>query len=226
MSATSVLIVGESGSGKTTSAGTLPSAETFIINVASKDLPYKGWKANYTEFSKDNPKGNLLNTTSSETILQTLDYVNAKRPEIKYVILDDNQYIAADYLMTKAKEIGYTKFTDAALMIYKIATKGKALRSDLIIFVMNHQELVGDEGDRTLKAKTAGKMIDNQITYEGLFSIVLFTYKKETKSGTEYGFVTNGDPKSTAKSPMGMFDKKEIPNDLMKVVEAIKEFQG
>lgn len=226
MGATSVLIVGESGSGKSTSVEALPPSETFIVNVTGNDLPYKGWKSNYTEVGKDNPKGNLLNTADSALILQTMDYVSAKRPDIKYLIVEDNQYIAADYLMTKVKEIGYTKFTDAALMIYKIATKGKALRSDLIIFILNHQELAGDEGERTLKAKTAGKMIDNQITYEGLFNIVLFTYKKEIKGGTEYGFITNGDPKSTAKSPRGMFETKEIPNDLMKVVEAIKQFQS
>jgi hypothetical protein len=112
-------------------------------------------------------------------------------------------------------------------MIYKIATKGKSLRDDLFIFILNHQDITVDsEGEKTIKAKTAGKMIDNQITYEGLFNIVLFTYKKEVKGGIEYGFITNGDPKTTAKSPRGMFETKEIPNDLMKVVEAIKEFQG
>lgn len=226
MSATSVLIVGESGSGKTTSAESLPPKETFVINVMGKDLPFKGWKANYTPLGKDNPAGNVLSTTNVDVILSTLDYINTKRPEIKYVLVDDNQYVAADLLMAKAKEIGYTKFTDAALAIYKIATKGKSLRDDLIIFILNHQETTGDEGEKTLKAKTAGKMIDNQITYEGLFTIVLFTFKKETKTGTEYGFITNGDPRSTAKSPRGMFEKKEVPNDLMKVVEAIKEFQG
>lgn len=227
MSATSVLIVGESGSGKTTSVGTLPPSETFIINVMGKPLPYKGWKANYTEWTKENPKGNMLSSTNNEAILKTLDYVNTTRTEVKYVIIDDNQYIAADHLMAKAKEVGYGKFTDVALMIYKIATKGKSLRDDLFVFILNHQDVTVDaEGEKMVKAKTAGKMIDNQITYEGLFSIVLFTYKKEVKGGIEYGFVTNGDPNTTAKSPMGMFAKKEIPNDLMKVVESIKEFQG
>lgn len=227
MGATSVLIVGESGSGKSTSAEPLPPLETFVANVMGKDLPYRGWKSNYTEFSKDNPKGNLLNSADSNVILQTMDYVSAKRPEVKYFIVEDNQYIAADYLMSKAKDTGFTKFTDAALMIYKIATKAKSLRDDLTVFIMNHQDTTVDaDGDKTIKAKTAGKMIDNQITYEGLFTIVLFTYKKETKTGTEYGFITNGDPRSTAKSPRGMFDKKEIPNDLMQVVEKIKEFQG
>lgn len=227
MSATSVLIVGEAGSGKSTSAEHLPPSETFYINVMSKALPYRGWKTNYTELNKDNPKGNLLNSTDSNVILQTIDYVNTKRPEVKYIIIDDNQYIAADFLMAKAKDTGFTKFTDAAQMIYKIATKGKALRDDLFVFILNHQDVsVDSEGEKMIKAKTAGKMIDNSITYEGLFSIVLFTYKKETKTGTEYGFVTNGDPRSTAKSPRGMFDKKEIPNDLLQVIEKIKEFQG
>lgn len=227
MSASNVLVVGESGSGKSTSAGTLPPKETFIFNVMGKDLPYKGWKANYTAFSSENPTGNVLNSTDSSVILKTLDYINTKRPEIKYIVVDDNQYVAADYLMAKAKEIGYTKFTDVALMIYKIATKAKSMRDDLFIFILNHQDITVDsEGEKTIKAKTAGKMIDNQITYEGLFSIVLFTYKKEVKGGVEYGFITNGDPKTTAKSPRGMFKEKGIENDLMKVVEAIKEFQA
>jgi len=106
MSAQSVLIMGESGSGKSTSAETLPPEETFYINVASKPLPYKGWKNKYKEFSKDNPSGNLLNTSDSNVILQTLDYISAKRSEIKYVVIDDNNYIAADYLMKQAKSTG------------------------------------------------------------------------------------------------------------------------
>lgn len=227
MGAISVLIVGESGSGKSTSVESLPPNETFIFNVTGNDLPYKGWKSTYTEWTKDNPKGNLLNTADSALVLQVMDYISAKRPDIKYIIVEDNQYIAADYLMSKAKDTGYTKFTDVALMIYRIATKGKTLRDDLFVFILNHQDITVDsEGEKTIKAKTAGKMIDNQITYEGLFNIVLFTYKKEVKGGVEYGFITNGDPKTTAKSPRGMFEKKEIPNDLMKVVEGIKEFQS
>lgn len=226
MSANTVLIVGESGSGKSTSVETLPPLETFIANVASKDLPFKGWKKNYTEFSKDNPKGNLLNTVDCAKILSTLDYVSANRPEVKYFIVEDNQYIAADYLIGKAKETGYAKFTDVASMIYKIATKGRTLRGDLTIFIMNHQEEIPESGGK-VKAKTAGKMIDNQITYEGLFTIVLFTDKEVRKDGTvDYGFITNGDPNSTAKSPRGMFEDKKIPNDLLYVAQKIREYES
>lgn len=89
MSATSVLVVGESGSGKSTAAENLPYKETFVINVAAKPLPFKGWKSRYTEFNKDNPQGNMLSSDNTETILATLDYVNSKRPEIKYIVIDD-----------------------------------------------------------------------------------------------------------------------------------------
>ena len=226
MSATTVLIVGESGSGKSTSVETLPPQETFVVNVACKALPYKSWKKNYTELSKTNPTGNLLNSTDAAKILSTMEYVSASRPEIKYLIIEDNQYIAADYLMSKAKEIGYGKFTDAASMIYKIATKGRTLRDDLFIFITNHQEEITDSGGK-VKAKTAGKMIDNQITYEGLFTIVLFTQKEKKKDGTtEYCFITNEDENSTAKSPKGMFETMKIPNDLMYVVTKIKEYES
>lgn len=70
------------------------------------------------------------------------------------------------------------------------------------------------------------KLIDNQITYEGLFTIVLFAFKKQDKNGTAYGLTTNGDPNSTAKSPAGMFEKTEIDNDLNYVAEKIKEYQS
>lgn len=129
--------------------------------------------------------------------------------------------------MSLAKQTGFQKFVDISLDIHKLATKPKVLREDLFIFFLCHAEEGTDINQvRRLKAKTLGKMIDNTITYEGLFSIVLFTYKEETKTGIEYGFVTNGDANSTAKSPRGMFDKNKIPNDFMKVVEAIKEYES
>ena len=226
MAANAVLIMGEPGSGKSTSARTLPSNETFYINVASKPLPYKGWRSNYSTFSKDNPQGNLLNSSDNTVILQTLDYISSKRPEIKYVVIDDQNYIAADHLMKQAKTTGFQKFTDAALMIYNIATRNRTLRDDLIIFVLNHVETSIDiEGEKMVKAKTAGKMIDNQISFEGLFSIVLYAKVNMTKTGPEHYFLTKNDGISTTKSPDGMFSSDKIPNDLLVVANAIREYE-
>ena len=226
MAANAVLVMGEPGAGKSTSARTLPPQETFYINVASKPLPYKGWKSNYKEFNSANPTGNLLNTASSETILSTLDYISAKRLEIKYVIIDDQNYIAADFLMNKSGETGFQKFSAAANMIYKIATKNRTLRSDLIIFILNHVEVSSDiEGERMIKAKTAGKAIDTQISFEGLFSIVLYAKSEVTKQGVNYYFMTKTDGVSTTKTPDGMFESDKIPNDLLLVANAIKAYE-
>lgn len=226
MGATSVLVVGESGSGKSTSIESLPSEQTFIFNVNDKPLTFKGWRSKYSELTKANPKGNMLSSDNTDIILTTLDHISNSRPEIKYIVIDDSQYIHANKYMAMAKQTGFQKFTDIALDMHKLAIKPKSLRSDLFVFYLCHAEEGTDiNNNRRLKAKTLGKMIDNTITYEGLFSIVLFTYKEDSKTGTEYGFVTNGDPNSTAKSPKGMFPAR-MPNDLMKVVEGIKEYES
>jgi hypothetical protein len=62
-------------------------------------------------------------------------------------------------------------------------------------------------------------MLDNQLTVEGLFSIVLLCEIE----GTEHYFITNSDGTNPAKSPMEMFDLK-IDNDLKMVDETIREY--
>ena len=63
-------------------------------------------------------------------------------------------------------------------------------------------------------------MLDNQLTVEGLFSIVLLCQAE----GSEHYFITNSDGTCTAKSPMGLFNEIYIDNDLNYVVNRIKEY--
>ena len=73
--------------------------------------------------------------------------------------------------------------------------------------------------------KTAGKLIDNQINLEGLFTVVLYTNVEEKKDGTmEYSFVTNRYRKIPAKSPDGMFEEIKVPNNLQVVIEKVREY--
>ena len=86
-------IVGESGSGKSTSIRNLDPTETFIINIARKALPFKGYKKNYIPL-KQNPEtkefeGNLYNTNNVEQISKVLKVIDKKMPGIKQVIIDD-----------------------------------------------------------------------------------------------------------------------------------------
>ena len=221
-----IALVGNSGSGKSTSITTLNPTETFIINVASKPLPFKGWKAKYTVWNKDNPNGNFINTSDVERISKILDYIEAKRPEIKNIILDDSQYLMAFEAMDRAKEKGFEKFTDIAQKFYSILKASISMRDDLNIIVSCHSENIGDGLNPIYKIKTIGKMIDNVITIEGLFTYVLFTHIESDNGTNSYHFITQSDGTTTAKTPLDCFDSILIPNDLQYVINKIEEFNS
>lgn len=222
-----IAIVGNSGSGKSTSFRTLDPKETFIINIASKPLPFKGWRTNYTTWDKENPNGNFVNTSNIEAIGKILQYVNTKRPEIKNIIIDDSQYIMSFEAMDRAKEKGFEKFTDIAQKFYSILKTGVLMRDDLNVIVSCHTENVGTADEPQLKIKTIGKMIDNVITVEGLFTYVLFTeISRDDESKVKYSFITHSDGTNTAKTPFGCFDEDRIPNDMQLVLDAINDFNN
>src|SRR5690242_10684287 len=175
--ATGILIVGESGAGKSTAIENLNPKETFIINVASKPLPFKGWRNNYTLYStKENPDGNMYYTEEADKIVAIFKLVSEKRPEIKNIVVDDLQYVSSFELFDKLHVKGYDKWNELAANLAKIATCIRTLRHDLLVFVTNHAEESEDlDGKKKVKAKTLGKLIDKSLTLEGLFSIVLFS---------------------------------------------------
>ena len=128
----------------------------------------------------------------------------------------------------KANEKGYEKFTQIGAHLARIARMPKDMREDLLIFFLTHAEEATDiEGKRKFKAKTIGKMVDEKLTLEGLFSIVLFGKAKKNKdSEIRYVFETQTNGENTCKSPRGMFPTFEILNDLQYVVESIKNYEN
>lgn len=223
------LIVGESGTGKSTSVSFLDPKETFIINVQGKDLPFRGYSKNYRPIPEEGPpsEGNLLNTSDPKLIAKVVTYVSENRPEIKNIIIDDWQYVAATEFMNKAEQKGFDKFTSIGKNIWTIAYLPKLCkRDDLILFYLTHSESAVDEttGGRYMKAKTVGKLVDNVVTLEGMFTIVLFTDVEKTKEGIRYSFLTQNTGSNTAKSPMGMFETLKIPNDLNMVRNTVYEY--
>ena len=225
--AQSTLVIAESGSGKSTSGRNLDPKETFWINIANKPLPFKGWKKNYTLISKDNPKGNMTNASSATGIIKALKHVNDNMPHITNIVIDDWQYMSAFEYFDKAQEKGYDKFTSIATNLAQVAKYPKDLRDDLYCFFLTHSEDSTDmNGRRKVKAKTVGKMIDNALTLEGLFSIVLFGRVIKEDDGTlKYGFETQTDGNNTCKSPMGMFEESFIENDLQHVKDCIIKYE-
>ena len=194
-----VLILGASGSGKSTSMRNFDEKEVGIFNVASKPLPFR-------------KKLLSINGASYNKIIKGLT-----DPKLKKYIIDDSQYLMAFAMFDRAKETGYGKFTDVALdfrnLINHVVTQTP---DDVIVYFLHHTE-VNDDG--RVKAKTSGKMLDNQLTVEGLFSIVLLAHT----DGINYKFITQSDGFTTAKSPMELFDS-EIDNDLKVVDTKIREY--
>lgn len=223
-----ILIIADPGCGKSTSIETLDPQETFIINVANKPLPFKGWKKKYIQWSKENPKGNLYGGSGAQQIEACLRYVNEKRPEIKTIIVDDFQYMSSFEFFDAVDEKGYEKFTRIGANLARIARLPKDLRDDLTVIFLTHSEESTDvEGKRKVKAKTIGKMVDEKLSLEGLFSIVLFgKVKKEKEGGVRYVFETQNNGENTCKAPRGMFNSLEIPNDLQLVKDSITTFEN
>ena len=224
----SVLVIADSGSGKSTAIRDLDSKETFIINIANKPLPFKGWKKNYTKIDKDNPKGNMTGVSSAAGIIKAMMHVNNKMPHIKNLVIDDWQYMSSFEYFDRANEKGYDKFTQIAANLAQVAKLPKDMRDDLYIFFLTHSEESTDvNGHRRVKAKTIGKMIDNTLTLEGLFSIVLFgKVVKGEDDKLSYVFETVNNGENTCKSPDKMFDDARIDNSLKIVKNAIIEYEN
>lgn len=226
--AQSVLIIAESGCGKSTSIESLNPKETFIINVANKPLPFKGWKKMYQPFDLISKLGNCANVSSPKDIEAVLKIINNERKEIKNIVIDDFQYMSAFEYFGRATEKGFDKFTQMGAALAHIAKIPILMRDDLMVFYLTHAEEATDlEGRRKVKAKTIGKLVDDKLTLEGLFSIVLFGKVKKDKDGNmRYVFETQNNGENTCKSPRGMFSSFEIQNSLQLVRDAIHEYEN
>ncbi len=223
--ANNCLIIAESGSGKSTSIETLDPSTTFIINCANKALPFKGWKQLYTPFNSKENTGNMVSTADPKVILQVMDIVNTKLPNVKTLVIDDWSMVASFEYMNRAQEIGYQKFTDIGKSIYLIGTKYKDMRDDLMVFYLTHPERTESmEGDSKIKARTVGKLVDQLIVIEALFTVVLYGKAKKENKEFKYYFETQTDGEHSGKSPKGMFKDLKIPNDLELVRQAILSY--
>lgn len=239
-----ILILGETGTGKTSSLGPseqlgiqgLDPKETFIIGCANRSLPFSGWKKMYKFPSKPFPQnppvdGNYLIAVDSAVvnIPPAIDYVARKRDDINVIVIDDTNYVMQDYYMENALKQGYDVFKKIGNVMRGIFRSIAAAPPDKHIIMMAHPEEYKKDnaGNISFRFKTVGQMVNQYITPEGKFDIVLFTKQEwddQAKKVKKY-FVTEYDGTYPAKTPAGMFNESQIPNDLGLVLEQVRRFE-
>jgi len=212
-----VLVLGGSGSGKSAALRNVNPVTSFLVQVVNKPLPFKGAKEKWTEATKENPKGNVLHSDDADRIIKYMKRISTEKPAVKAIFIDDSQYVMANEFMRSANEKGYEKFTRMGLNFWNLVRTASELREDLTVFFLHHTD-TNEFGD--MKAKTVGKMLDEKITIEGLFSIVIRAAVVDGK----HVFLTKNSGRDPVKTPMGMFDAPEIDNDLQTVLEAIQAY--
>ncbi len=198
------LILGESGSGKSASMRNFNENDVRVLNVASKPFPFR----NVNKLKKADKA--------------TYDMIKGvvKSGQVLSYVIDDAQYLMAFESFDKAQIAGYGKFTEMAKNYEEmLRTIQEDTPPDTIVYVMQH---VDTDDTGKVKAKTLGKMLDQQLTVEGLFTIVLLA--KADEKG--HYFLTQSDGTNPCKSPMGMFDDVKIDNDLKMVDNTIREYYG
>lgn len=202
------MVLGRSGTGKTTSLRNMNSAQTLLIQVIPKPLPFrtKDWKPVTKE------GGNIIVASNSETICAAMR--KTTRPVI---VIDDLQYLLATEFMERAHETGYAKFTEMARHYYDVLKLASELGADKRVYLLSHTD-TSDAGE--VKAKTIGKLLDEKITVEGLVTIVLRTHV----INGQYVFSTRNSGSDSVKTPLGLFEDEHIPNDLAEVDKAISAY--
>jgi hypothetical protein len=223
--ANNCIILGRSGTGKSTSIKNLNPKETVIFNVLKKRLPFKGSNALYNIENK-----NLFIIDEYTQLIQYLDSINTKALHVKNIVIDDMIYIMRKEYFRRAKESGYTKYTELAQHFQQIISTCENMRDDInIFFILHSEDITSDNSITGYKVSTIGKLLDSQYNPVEVVPMVLYSdIKYDDKGNATYGFYThrtmNGTIEIPAKSPNEMFTEDFIPNDLALVVKAMNEY--
>lgn len=209
----STLILGESGTGKTASLRNLDPKRTLLIQPVRKPLPFrsKGWH----EIKAKGDGGNIFVCNDAQKIVACM-----KRAPQDIIVIDDWQYVLASQFMARRSEKSYDKFTDIGGAGYDIVQAASQLAENKRVYVLAHTA-TDDMGN--VRIKTLGRMLDEKIVVEGMFTTVLRTF---VDPGTGYFFLTHNNGHDTVKSPMGMFKENQIENDLAAVDSTICDYYG
>lgn len=204
--ATPLLIIGKSGAGKSTSMRNCAgNADWNLIRVLNKPLPFRG-------------KINGWSTDNYDLVKKMLTQSKAHN-----IVIDDAGYLITNTFMHGHSILGagnaqfqfYNKLADQFWNLVQFIIND--LPTEKIVYVMMHEDQ-DDFGN--IKPKTIGKLLDQKVCIEGMFTIVL----RAVSDSQGHAFITQAEDMAVSKSPMGMFESERIDNDLLMVEKAIRDY--
>lgn len=201
-----VLVIGKSGAGKSASLRNCVGNKDFnVINVLDKPFPFRG----------------KINSGATDDYNQVMKWL-IQFPG-KSIVIDDAGYLITNMFMNGHSNAGsgngvfsfYNKIGDHFWNLIEFIKK--SVPADKIIYVVMHED-TDDFGN--IRPKTIGKLLDEKVCIEGMFTIVLRAVVQNGK----HVFLTQSSGSDVAKTPMGMFETAEIDNDITVVDKAIREY--
>jgi hypothetical protein len=208
-----IFIMGESGTGKSTSLRNLDCKKSFLIQVLQKSLPFKS--SDWINVN-DSKNGNVCCSDNNAEITKAMVWAVKKGKKI--IVIDDFQYMMANEFMRRhGAGIGnaiFQLYNDIADNVWRLLKEAKNLPEDVRVYILTHSQT---RDDGFVKVKTIGKLLDDKINLEGMVTIVL---RSGVNDGS-YLFSTQSNGNDCVKTPIGMFDKRFVDNDLSLVDKAI-----
>jgi len=207
-----VLVLGQSGTGKSRSIKTLDSKEVLVLQCTSKEMPFRLNGKKVVDVSHPLKDKNGVTRPSEDLIC-----AYASKWTGNTIVVDDFGYLMTNEFMARTFEKGYDKYNEMALKLFNVIKFCKEqLPKDKIVYFVMHEEVNDTTG--YVKPKTLGKLLDDKVCVEGMFTIVLRCMMQDGK----HIFKTNNS--GCAKSPEDMFESEDIENDLQVVNNAIREY--
>lgn len=203
-----VMLLGKSGSGKSTSLRNFNEDELYLIKVLNKPLPFR------KKF------GSTVETDDYQTVLKALI-----KSQKKSIVIDDAGYLITNHFMKGHSSAGagngvFALYNDIGDRFWRLVSYvTNELPADKIVYFIMHEDK-NEMGD--IKPKTIGKLLDEKVCLEGMFTIVLRCVTEDGK----HIFKTKTNGADVTKSPIDMFADEEMDNDLKVVDTVIREYYG
>lgn len=199
MNSVPVLLIGKSGSGKSTSLRNFKKEEIAVANVLGKPLPFKS--------DIEAPKVDNYNV-----ILQAIEKTNKK-----VIVIDDAGYLITNEFMAKSGLKGFDKYNEIGNNFFNLINGIKNIQGGKTVYLVMHED-TDEEGN--IKPKTIGKLLDDKVNIQGMFTICLRSVYEDGK----YKFKLKTNGQDCTKTPFDMFEENEMENDLKIVDDKIREY--